>query len=75
MKKRLFVLCSFVFVLSACSPADKYDTGYKDGYATGYNTTCKIRATIIEADWGNESYSKGYHKGYEVGSIACKNKN
>jgi hypothetical protein len=49
--------------------------GYSDGYATGYNTTCKIRATLIEGDWDNESYSKGYRQGYQAGSLACKNKN
>lgn len=61
-------------LLTACSQENKYDTGYKDGYAAGYNTTCKIRATIIEGDWDNESYSSGYHKGYDAGSFACKNK-
>jgi hypothetical protein len=64
------IFLPFVIILSACSQADKYD----DGYATGYNTTCKIRATLIEADWDNESYSKGYRQEYQTGSIACKNK-
>ena len=26
-------------------------------YATGYNTTCKIRATLIEGDWDDEHYT------------------
>ena len=50
---------SFIFIttaicvscLSACDTfKDKYDAGYDDGWAAGYNTTCKIRATMIEGD-------------------------
>jgi len=55
------------------SQAD-YDFGYGDGYAAGYNTTCKIRATMIKADWDNEDYSNGHRNGYADGSYACKNK-
>ena len=63
------------FALSSCEPAPKpeerYDVGYDDGYAVGYNTACEIRATLIEGDWGNEHYSKGYSEGQTAGIIAC----
>ena len=64
----------FPLLLSACSNEDKFDVGY-DGYVAGYNTTCEIRATMVEGDWDNQSYSRGYQKGYETGSQDCKNKN
>ena len=60
--------------LSACDTfEDKYDAGYDDGWAAGYNTTCKIRATMIEGDWDSESYSNGYSDGYTDGSYECRN--
>lgn len=71
--KSIFLL--LIITLSGCGQEDKRDVGYSDGYATGHNTTCKIRATLIEGDWDNESYSKGYRQGYQAGSLACKNKN
>lgn len=61
-------------LLTACSSEDKYDVGYDDGYAAGYNTTCQIRATMIEGDWDSESYSNGYQRGYQAGSLACRKK-
>jgi hypothetical protein len=73
--KSKFVLVSLIIALSGCTQDDKSDVGYGDGYAVGYNTTCKIRVTLIEGDWENESYSKAYHQGYQAGSVACKNKN
>jgi len=45
--------------------------GYDDGYAAGYNTTCEIRATLIEGDWDSEANSRGYNTGYADGSAAC----
>ena len=44
-----------------------------DGWAAGYNTTCKIRATMIEGDWDSGSYSRGYNDGYADGSYECRN--
>ena len=41
------------------------------GYAVGYNTACEIRATFIEDDYGNESYSRGYADGQPNGIMAC----
>ena len=52
----------------------KYDSGYGDGYAVGYNTACQIRATLITGDWSSESYSKGYSVGIVNGIIACNAK-
>jgi len=53
------------------SPEERYDVGYDDGYASGYNTACEIRTTLIEGDWGNEHYSRGYSEGQTAGINAC----
>ena len=58
--------------LTACDdPDERYDAGYGDGYAAGYNSTCKIRATLVEGDWDNAHYSRGYNRGYIEGSAEC----
>lgn len=59
--------------LSGCGSQseERYDLGYSDGYAVGYNTACEIRATLIEGDWKNEHYSRGYADGQTAGTIAC----
>ena len=60
--------------ISGCTDSDKsYDSGYSDGYAVGYNTACQIRATLIEGDWDNAAYSRGYAEGQSEGTIACNN--
>ena len=70
----LTIIVSCAVSLPACDTVkDKYDAGYDDGWAAGYNTTCKIRATMIEGDWDSESYSKGYSDGYADGSYECRN--
>lgn len=59
--------------ISACgpNPEERANVGYDDGYAVGYNTTCKIRSTLIEGDWDNEDYSDAYKRGYADGAAAC----
>ena len=63
----------FAVTLLSCGESSEsaYDRGYDDGYAVGYNTTCKIRATMIAGDWDNPNYSRGYADGNTAGSIAC----
>jgi hypothetical protein len=57
--------------LTACDSADeRYDAGYHDGYAVGYNTACEIRATLVEGAW-NPYYARGYADGQTAGVIAC----
>lgn len=59
-------------LLTACTDADeRYDVGYDDGYAEGYNTTCQIRATLIEGNWSNADYSRGYADGRADGAHEC----
>ena len=36
-----------------------------------YNTTCEIRATLVEGDWSDEDYSRGYAEGQTEGAFAC----
>jgi len=42
-----------ITMLSGCieDSDERFDVGYDDGYAVGYNTECKIRATLIEGDF------------------------
>jgi len=72
MKKTLLVLL-FLTILVGCgeSADSRYDTGYDDGYAEGYNTTCQIRATLVEGDWNDEDYSRGYNVGRNDGAAEC----
>jgi hypothetical protein len=59
-------------LVAGCADSDAaYDRGYSDGYAVGYNTACEIRATMIEGDWGNSHYARGYADGQSDGTIAC----
>lgn len=61
-----------ILALSACTDAEeRYDVGHSDGYAVGYNTACEIRATLIEGDFDNNDYSRGYAQGQTDGIIAC----
>jgi hypothetical protein len=53
------------------SEEQRYDAGWNDGHASGYNTTCKIRATLVEGDWENREYSRGYNDGYSEGTREC----
>lgn len=69
MRATLYVL--MIFLVACVEAEDRYDSGYSDGYAAGYNTTCEIRATIIEGDWSDENYTNGYEDGYLEGSEAC----
>jgi len=54
------------------SADERLDAGYRDGYAVGYNTECKIRATLIEGDFDNSDYSRGYYAGLADGAAACR---
>ncbi len=71
--KKLFVL-SLVFFLAGCTDSEeRYSAGHGDGYAVGYNTACKIRATMIEGAWDSADYSRGYADGVTEGITACQN--
>lgn len=61
-----------LLLLASCDDADeRYNAGYSDGYAVGYNTACQIRATLVEGDFDNDDYARGYAKGQTAGTIAC----
>jgi hypothetical protein len=71
-KRTLLAVLAAFLILSGCDdPDERYDVGYSDGYAVGYNTTCEIRRTLVEGDFGNEDYARGYADGQSDGSIAC----
>ena len=61
-----------LLTLTACDNSDeRYDAGYSDGYAVGYNTACEIRATMVEGAFSNSSYAQGYADGQTAGVVAC----
>ena len=72
--KKVLGIFILAFLTGCFSSDDDYDYGYNDGYAAGYNTTCKIRATMIKGDWDDEDYSRGYRAGYEDGAFDCRNR-
>ena len=72
-KSYIFAGIALLVLLSCGDSADsRFDSGYSDGYVFGYNTACKIRATMIEGDWDDKNYSRGYNAGRIDGSAACK---
>ena len=73
MKRSITLIVAALSLISACgeNAESSYQAGYGDGYAVGYNTACEIRATLIEGDWNNKHYSKGYSDGMEYGIAAC----
>lgn len=70
--KYFFILAIIFILTNSCDSTDWADVGYSDGYAVGYNTTCNIRATLIEGKWDNSDYSEAYYAGYEDGERACR---
>jgi len=79
MKEKLKLLALYAFsasALTACGESNDtpYQRGLSDGYAVGYNTTCKIRATLIAGVWDNAHYSRGYADGNAAGVAACNRK-
>lgn len=72
MIRTALLILAFMTVQGCGSNAEeRYDVGYSDGYAVGYNTACDIRATLIEGDWKSEHYARGYADGGTAGTIAC----
>ena len=71
---RSFWYLTVLIGLAACieDKDDRFDVGYDDGYAAGYNTECKIRITLIEGDFDNQHYSRGYNAGHVDGAAACR---
>ncbi|GAC27813.1 hypothetical protein [Brumicola pallidula] len=76
LKVRIPLMFLSVLAIYGCgsSPDERFDSGYDDGFAEGYNTTCKIRATIVEGDWEDEDYSLGYREGNAAGAKTCRDK-
>ena len=71
--KVFLILILGVLTFGCGEPSDaRFDNGYSDGYAVGYNSTCEIRATMIAGDWEDTEYSAGYASGRTDGAIACK---
>ena len=73
---RTLLTALMMLILIGCGPTadDRYDAGYADGYAVGYNTTLQIRATLIEGAWDDKNYSRGYAEGVTQGIADAKRK-
>ena len=74
--KSLLIILAASALLSGCNKDEadeRFDVGYSDGYAVGYNTECEIRATLIEGDFDDANYSRGYNAGIVDGKTACRN--
>lgn len=72
MGRAILLLLLLVVVLTMCDDSgERYDAGYSDGFAVGYNTACEIRATLVEGDFGNADYARGYADGQTAGTMAC----
>ena len=61
-----------MFIIGCSNLEKSYGAGYSDGYAVGYNTTCKIRRTLIYGHFNSDDYARGYYQGKIEGSEACK---
>ena len=73
IKYYFFVFLVPVMLTSCGDSADsRFDAGYSDGYASGYNTECKIRSTMIEGDWDDKNYTSGYNAGRVDGAADCR---
>jgi hypothetical protein len=65
MRPYTIIFLSAIAALFGCgeSICARYDAGYSDGYAEGYNTTLRIRATMVSGDWNDKEYTRGYNDG------------
>ncbi len=59
----ILIIIAVLFLSEYDDPKERYDVGYSDGYAVGYNTTCQIRATLVYGDFDNADYARGYADG------------
>ncbi len=64
MKKALLLLVAILVAGCDGGSDARYDSGYNDGYAAGWNTTLNIRSTLVEGDWDNKHYKRGYDAGW-----------
>jgi hypothetical protein len=65
------VMTSTALVALRSFVAERYEYGRADGYATGFNTTCQLRITIVKGDCDDKHYTKGYNDGYRAGAVGC----
>jgi len=68
---RLLTVISSLVLLGCDDSEERYNAGYSDGYAVGYNTACQIRATLVEGEYSNADYARGFAQGQTDGIIAC----
>ncbi|MHB1109710.1 MAG: hypothetical protein ACYCZU_05265 [Devosia sp.] len=74
-KRRLSLLATLTLLAGCTSSDERYDDGYSDGHAAGYNTECKFGSTLIEGDFDNSNYAAGYEAGQRAGIRDCRRRN
>lgn len=71
--RRWTVIAALAAVLAGCANGDeRYDAGYSDGHAAGFNEECRFGSTLIEGDFENANYSSGYIAGQRAGVRDCR---
>lgn len=69
--KQFFLIAAFLGLSGCIFEEDRSGAGFQDGLAVGYNTACEVRASLINAEWDNESYSRAYADGVTQGILQC----
>jgi hypothetical protein len=67
----VIILGAVWFYFFGADSEGRYNAGYDDGYASGYNTACQIRATLIEGDFEDADYARGFSRGQSDGIVQC----
>lgn len=74
MRKHCFIATALLLLAACDDGTDWASAGYQDGYASIFNTACKIRVTMIHGKWENSKYSEGYARGASAAAADVANK-
>ncbi len=74
-----YIAAILLLAITGCEYNERYEVGHEDGHRIGHDTCCvyvsynpcSLRKTLIEGDWDNVDYSRGYADGYRAGVARC----